>query len=51
VGISGVSLRELAEISGHRSLTTLERYLDQDAAREEADSAPSWLADPSRSGD
>ena len=36
-----VSLRELAEISGHRSLTTLERYLDLDAAREEAESAPS----------
>jgi|694.fasta_scaffold41570_5 integrase/recombinase XerD len=36
---AGLSLREVAEISGHRSLAALERYLDQDAAREKAEAA------------
>jgi len=40
---AGLSLREVAEISGHRSLTALERYLDQDAAREKAEAARSLL--------
>jgi integrase len=35
--------REVAEISGHRSLAALERYLDQDAAREKAEAARSLL--------
>ena len=40
---AGLSLREVAEISGHRSLAALERYLDQDAAREKAEAARSLL--------
>lgn len=42
---AGLSLspREVAEISGHRSLAALERYLDQDAAREKAKAAKSLL--------
>ena len=40
---SGLSLREVAEISGHQSLAALERYLDQDAARDRADGARGLL--------
>lgn len=40
---SGLSLREVATISGHASLAALERYLDQDAAREKADAARGLL--------
>jgi len=40
---AGLSLREVAEISGHQSLAALERYLDQDAAREKAEAARSLL--------
>ena len=40
---AGLSLREVAEISGHRSLAALERYLDQDAARMKAEAARSLL--------
>jgi len=40
---AGLSLREVAEISGHRSLASLEKYLDQDAAREKADAARGLL--------
>ena len=40
---AGLSLREVAEISGHRSLAALERHLDQDAAREKAEAARSLL--------
>ena len=40
---AGLNLREVAEISGHRSLAALERYLDQDAAREKAEAARSLL--------
>jgi len=40
---AGLSLSEVAEISGHRSLAVLERYLDQDAAREKAEAARSLL--------
>lgn len=40
---SGLSLREVAAISGHQSLAALERYLDQDAAREKADAARGLL--------
>jgi integrase/recombinase XerD len=40
---AGLSLREVAEISGHRSLAALERYLDQDAAREKAEAARGLL--------
>jgi len=36
-------LREVAEISSHRSLAALEKYLDQDAAREKAEAARSLL--------
>jgi hypothetical protein len=36
-------LREVAEISCHRSLDAPERYLDQDAAREKAEAARSLL--------
>ena len=35
--IQGKTYEEVAEISGHRSLAALERYLDQDAAREKAE--------------
>ena len=38
-----MSSREVAEISGHRSLAALERYLDQDAAREKAEAARGLL--------
>ena len=37
------AISKLAEISGHRSLAALERYLDQDAAREKAEAARSLL--------
>lgn len=40
---SGLSLREVAEISGHQSLAALERYLDQDAARGAAEAARGLL--------
>jgi integrase/recombinase XerD len=40
---AGLSLREVAEISGHHSLAALERYLDQDAARVKAEAARSLL--------
>jgi len=40
---AGLTLREVAEISGHRSLAALEKYLDQDAAREKAEAARSLL--------
>ncbi len=40
---AGLSLREVAEISGHRSLSSLEKYLDQDAAKERAESARGLL--------
>jgi len=33
----------VAENSGHRSLAALEKYLDQDAAREKADAARGLL--------
>jgi hypothetical protein len=40
---AGLSLSEVAEISGHCSLAALERYLDQDAARVRAGAARSLL--------
>lgn len=40
---AGLSLREVAEISGHRSLSSLEKYLDQDAAKEKAEAAKGLL--------
>jgi len=40
---AGLSLREVAEISGHQSLAALERYLDQDAAKEKAEAARGLL--------
>lgn len=40
---AGLSLREVAEISGHQSLAALERYLDQDAARGAAEAARGLL--------
>jgi integrase/recombinase XerD len=40
---AGLSLREVAEISGHQSLSALERYLDQDAAKEKAEAARGLL--------
>jgi integrase/recombinase XerD len=40
---AGLSLREVAEISGHKSLGALERYLDQDSAREKAEAARGLL--------
>jgi integrase/recombinase XerD len=40
---AGLSLRHLAEISGHRSLAALERHLDLHAAREKAEAAKSLL--------
>ena len=40
---AGLSLREVAAISGHCSLAALERYLDQDAARVKAEAARSLL--------
>ena len=36
---SGLSLRSTAAISGHQSLAALEKYLDADAAKAEAESA------------
>jgi hypothetical protein len=39
----GLSLREVAEISGHRSLAALERYLDQDFACDKAEAARGLL--------
>jgi hypothetical protein len=38
-----MSLSDAAEISGHRSLASLEKYLDQDAAREKVDAARGLL--------
>jgi integrase/recombinase XerD len=45
---AGLSLRALAELSGHQSLTSLQRYLDADTARAQAEDARSLLfcADP-----
>ena len=40
---AGLSLREVAEISGHQSLAALEKYLDQDSAREKAEAARGLL--------
>jgi integrase len=40
---AGLSLREVAAITGHSSLASLEKYLDQDAAREKAEAARSLL--------
>ena len=40
---AGLSLREVAEISGHQSLAALEKYLDQDAARSAAEAARGLL--------
>jgi integrase/recombinase XerD len=40
---AGLSLRDVAEISGHQSLAALERYLDQDAAKEKAEAARGLL--------
>jgi integrase/recombinase XerD len=43
---AGVPLRALAELSGHQSLASLQRYLDADAARVQADAARSLLFGP-----
>lgn len=43
---AGVPLRTLAELSGHQSLASLQRYLDADAARVQADAARSLLFEP-----
>ena len=40
---AGLSLREVAEISGHQSLSALERYLDQDSAKGKAEAARGLL--------
>ena len=40
---AGLSLRDVAEISSHRSLVALEKYLEQDADREKAEAARSLL--------
>jgi len=40
---AGVSLREVAEISGHRSLAGLDRYLDQDVARDKSEAVRGLL--------
>ena len=40
---AGLSLREVSEISGHSSLAALEKYLDQDAAKERAEGARGLL--------
>lgn len=40
---AGYSLREVAAITGHSSLASLERYLDQDAAMEKAEAARGLL--------
>jgi hypothetical protein len=38
-----MSFSEVTAIRGHRSLASLEKYLDQDAAREKADAARGLL--------
>ncbi len=40
---AGLSLRSVAEISGHQSLAALEKYLDAGAARESAEAARGLL--------
>ena len=40
---AGLNLREMVKISCHRSLAALERYLDQDAAREKSETGWSLL--------
>ena len=40
---AGLPLRALAELSGHHSLASLQRYLDADAARAQAEEARSLL--------
>lgn len=40
---AGLSLREVAAMTGHQSLAALERYLDQDAAKERAEGARGLL--------
>ena len=40
---AGLPLRALAELSGHQSLASLQRYLDADAARAQAEEARSLL--------
>ena len=40
---AGLPLRALAELSGHQSLASLQRYLDADAARAQAEGARSLL--------
>ena len=40
---AGLPLRALAELSGHQSLASLQRYLDADAARAQAEDARSLL--------
>lgn len=43
---AGVPLRALAELSGHQSLASLQRYLDADAARAQAEEARGLLFQP-----
>jgi integrase/recombinase XerD len=43
---AGLPLRVLAELSGHQSLASLQRYLDADAARAQAEEARSLLFQP-----
>lgn len=40
---AGLSLKAVAEISGHESITALERYLDQGVAKEKAEAARGLL--------
>jgi integrase/recombinase XerD len=40
---AGLSLREVAAMTGHSSLASLEKYLDQDAARSRAEAARGLL--------
>jgi integrase/recombinase XerD len=40
---AGLPLRALAELSGHQSLASLQRYLDADAARKQAEEARGLL--------
>ena len=40
---AGLSLKAVAEISGHQSLAALERYLDQAVAKDKAEAARSLL--------
>lgn len=40
---AGLSLREVAELSGHESLAALEKYLDRDVAKKKAEAARSLL--------